>query len=79
MNFTHNTFIQWFNAKKVKPSEDGSYLCRTATGAIMQISFSVKHQLFNVYEDCTENAIENAIEVAWWAPLPELPEVQDEA
>lgn len=75
MNFTHNTFIQWFKASDVKPSKDGNYLCCTATGAIMQISFAVKHQLFNAYEDCTENAIE----VAWWAPLPELPEVRDEA
>ena len=74
MNFTHNTFIQWFNAKKVKPSEDGSYLCRTATGAIMQISFAVKHQLFNVTEDCTDYAIN----VTWWAPIPELPYKEDE-
>lgn len=66
---TYNTFIQWFNAKKVKPSEDGSYLCCTAAGTFTQLSFVVKHQLFNVSDDCTDHAID----VAWWAPLPELP------
>ena len=69
MNFTHNTFIQWFNAKKVKPSENGLYLCWTTAGCFLEISFSVKHQLFNA----SENSTENAIDVVWWAPLPELP------
>lgn len=74
MNFTHNTFIQWFNAKKVKPSEDGNYLCMTTPGRITVLRYGAKHQLFNVTEDCTDYAIN----VIWWTPIPELPYKEDE-
>lgn len=74
MNFTHNTFIQWFNAAEVKPSKDGNYLCMTAPGRITVLRYGAKHQLFNVTEDCTDYAIN----VTWWAPIPELPYKEDE-
>jgi hypothetical protein len=74
MNFTHNTFIQWFNAAEVKPSKDGNYLCMTTPGRITVLRYGAKHQLFNVTEDCTDYAIN----VAWWAPIPELPYKEDE-
>lgn len=74
MNFTHNTFIQWFNAAEVKPSKDGNYLCMTTPGRITVLRFGAKHQLFNVTEDCTDYAIN----VIWWTPIPELPYEEDE-
>lgn len=74
MNFTHNTFIQWFNAAEVKPSKDGNYLCMTTPGRITVLRYVAKHQLFNVTEDCTDYAIN----VTWWAPIPELPYEEDE-
>ncbi len=74
MNFTHNTFIQWFNAAEVKPSKDGNYLCMTTPGRITVLRYGAKHQLFNVTEDCTDYAIN----VIWWAPIPELPYKEDE-
>lgn len=74
MNFTHNTFIQWFNAAEVKPSKDGNYLCMTTPGRITVLRYGAKHQLFNVTEDCTDYAIN----VTWWAPIPELPYKEDE-
>lgn len=74
MNFTHNTFIQWFNAAEVKPSKDGNYLCMTTPGRITVLRYGAKHQLFNVTEDCTDYAIN----VIWWTPIPELPYKEDE-
>lgn len=74
MNFTHNTFIQWFKASEVKPSKDGNYLCMTTPGRITVLRYGAKHQLFNVTEDCTDYAIN----VIWWAPIPELPYKEDE-
>lgn len=73
MNFTHNTFIQWFNAAEVKPSKDGNYLCMTTPGRITVLRYGAKHQLFNVTEDCTDYAIN----VIWWTPIPELPYEED--
>lgn len=73
MNFTHNTFIQWFNAAEVKPSKDGNYLCMTTPGRITVLRYGAKHQLFNVTEDCTDYAIN----VIWWSPIPELPYEED--
>lgn len=74
MNFTNNTFIQWFNAAEVKPSKDGNYLCMTTPGRITVLRYGAKHQLFNVTEDCTDYSIN----VIWWAPIPELPYKEDE-
>lgn len=74
MNFTHNTFIQWFKASEVKPSKDGDYLCMTTPGRITVLRYGAKHQLFNVTEDCTDHAIN----VIWWTPIPELPYKEDE-
>lgn len=74
MNFTHNTFIQWFNASEVKPSKDGNYLCMTTPGSFMITHFMTKYQLFNVNDDCTDYALN----VTWWTPIPELPYKEDE-
>lgn len=74
MNFTHNTFIQWFNAAEVKPSKDGYYLCMTTPGFITVLRYVAKHQLFNVREDCTDHALN----VTWWTSVPELPYEEDE-
>ena len=74
MNFTHNTFIQWFNAAEVKPSKDGNYLCMTTPGRITVLRYVAKHHLFNVTEDCADYALN----VIWWAPIPELPYEEDE-
>lgn len=74
MNFTHNTFIQWFKASEVKPSKDGNYLCMTSPGRITVLRYGAKHQLFNVTEDCTDYAIN----VTWWTLIPELPYKEDE-
>lgn len=74
MNFTHNTFIQWFKASEVKPSKDGNYLCMTTPGRITVLRYVAKHQLFNVTEDCTDHALN----VIWWTPIPELPYEEDE-
>ena len=46
------------------------------SGKIHYLAVSVKHQMFNVSGDI----VETAIEVQWWASLPELPqkEVQED-
>ena len=74
MEATTNTFIRWFNSDEIVPSKDGHYLCQTGPGRFTTLPFSTKHQLFNATEDCTDYAIN----VTWWAPIPELPYKGDE-
>ena len=74
MEATTNTFIRWFNSDEIVPSKDGHYLCQTGPGRFATLPFSTKHQLFNATEDCTDYAIN----VIWWAPIPELPYKEDE-
>ena len=76
MEATTNTFIRWFNSDEIVPSKDGYYLCQTNPGRYTTLIFSTKHQMFNV---SGEN-VDCAIEVQWWASLPELPqkEVQED-
>ena len=70
MEATTNTFIRWFNSDEIVPSKDGHYLCQTNQGRYTTLPFSTKHQMFNVSGDI----VETAIEVQWWAFLPELPQ-----
>ena len=74
MEATTNTFIRWFNSDEIVPSKDGHYLCQTGPWRFTTLPFSTKHQLFNATEDCTDYAIN----VTWWAPIPELPYKEDE-
>lgn len=76
MEATTNTFIRWFNAEKIAPSEDGYYLCQVRPGYLSVLPFSTKYRVFNVSGD----HVETALEVQWWAFLPELPqkEVQED-
>lgn len=76
MEATIGTHIRWFNSDEIVPSKDGHYLCQTNQGRYATLPFSVKHQMFNV----SRNNVECAIEVQWWASLPELPqkEVQED-
>lgn len=76
MEATTNTFIRWFNSDEIVPSKDGLYLCQRMPGRYSTLPFSTKHQMFNVSKD----NVECAIEVQWWAFLPELPqkEVQED-
>ena len=74
MEATTNTFIRWFNSDEIVPSKDGHYLCQTNQGRYATLPFSTKHQMFNVTGDCTDYAIN----VTWWAPIPELPYKEDE-
>ena len=76
MEATTNTFIRWFNSDEIVPSKDGYYLCQTKPGRYTTLKFSTKHKMFNVSGD----DVETAIEVQWWAFLPELPqkEVQED-
>ena len=76
MEATTNTFIRWFNSDEIVPNKDGNYLCQTMQGRYASLPFSVKYQMFNV----TGDYVDTAIEVQWWAYLPELPqkEVQED-
>ena len=76
MEATTNTFIRWFNSDEIVPNKDGHYLCQTMQGRYVSMPFSVKYQMFNV----TGDYVDTAIEVQWWAFLPELPqkEVQED-
>lgn len=76
MEATIGAHIRWFNSDEIVPSKDGYYLCQTSPGRYTTLPFSTKHQAFNVSED----NVETAIEVQWWAFLPELPqkEVQED-
>lgn len=76
MEATTNTFIRWFNSDEIVPSKDGHYLCQTNQGRYATLPFSTKHHAFNVSKD----NVDCAIEVQWWAALPELPqkEVQED-
>ena len=70
MEATTNTFIRWFNSDEIVPNKDGHYLCQTMQGRYASLPFSVKYQMFNV----TGDYVDTAIEVQWWAFLPELPQ-----
>lgn len=74
METTKITYINWINAKVAKPSKDGYYLCMTTPGFITVLHYVAKHQLFNVREDYTDNALN----VTWWTTVPELPYEEDE-
>nr|DAL97871.1 MAG TPA: hypothetical protein [Caudoviricetes sp.] len=71
-----NTLIRWFNSDTFLPRKDGHYLCQTNPGRYTTLPFSTKYQVFNVSKD----NVDCAIEVQWWAFLPELPqkEVQED-
>ena len=76
MEATTNTFIRWFNSDEIVPNKDGHYLCQTMQGRYASLPYSVKYNMFNV----TGDYVDTAIEVKWWAFLPELPqkEVQED-
>lgn len=76
MESTIGTHIRWYNSDEIVPSEDGYYLCQTMPGRYTTLPFSTKHKMFNVSGDC----VETALEIQWWASLPELPqkEVQED-
>ena len=76
MEATTNTFIRWFNSDEIVPNKDGHYLCQTMQGRYTSLPYSVKYNMFNV----TGDYVDTAIEVQWWAFLPELPqkEVQED-
>ena len=74
MGPTTNTLIRWFNTDEILPSKDGYYLCQTKPGRYTTLPFSTKHQMFNVSGD----NVDCAIEVQWWAFLPELPQKETE-
>lgn len=76
MEATTNTFIRWFNSDEIVPNKDGHYLCQTMQGRYASLPYSVKYNTFNV----TGDYVDTAIEVQWWAFLPELPqkEVQED-
>ena len=74
MEATTNTFIRWFNADEIVPSKDGRYLCQITPVTYSILRFSTKHQMFNVSGD----DVDTAIEVQWWASLPELPQKEAE-
>lgn len=74
MEPTTNTFIRWFNSDEIVPSKDEHYLCQTSPTHYATLPFSTKHQAFNVSGD----NLETAIEVQWWAFLPELPQKETE-
>lgn len=74
MEATTNTLIRWFNSDEIVPSKDGYYLCETNPGRYTTLPFSTKHQTFNVSAD----NVDCAIEIQWWAFLPELPQKETE-
>jgi hypothetical protein len=74
MEFATNTFIRWFNPNEIVPSKDEHYLCQISPTHYATLLFSTKHQAFNVSGD----NLETAIEVQWWAFLPELPQKETE-
>nr|DAF37138.1 MAG TPA: hypothetical protein [Caudoviricetes sp.] len=74
MEPTTNTLIRWFNSDAILPSKEGYYLCQTNPGRYATLLFSTKHQMFNVSGD----NVDCAIEVQWWAFLPELPQKETE-
>ena len=76
MEATIGAHIRWFNSDEIVPSKDGYYLCQTMAARYATLLFSTKHKMFNVSKD----NVDCAIEVQWWAFLPELPqkEVQED-
>lgn len=74
MEPTTNTFIRWFNSDEIVPSKDGNYLCQVSPTRYATLAFSTKHQMFNVSAD----NVDCAIEIQWWAFLPELPQEETE-
>ncbi len=75
MEATLGAHIRWFNSDKIVPSQDGYYLCQTTPSSYATLRFSTEHRMFNVSSD-----VSTALEVQWWAFLPELPqkEVQED-
>lgn len=66
----------WHNAKKERPIKSGEYVAITYPYFIQTLSYSKKHDAFNV-EDFYDNT-ENKIAVLYWTTFEELGIKDDE-
>lgn len=61
----------WHNAKKERPIESGEYVVMPFRSAfVMTVSYSKKHDAFNVTESCGD--IENKMNIAYWTTFKQL-------
>ena len=72
------TIIEWHNATEELPAKSGEYIVHTAKSRfIAQLPYSKKNKAFNSYDD--EKRADNAIDVLYWANVPEFPDNESEA
>ena len=62
----------WISVDDRLPWENIDCLCLTPSGIYMILNYNTIHKLFNVYGD----AIEHAIPVQYWMPLPVPPNLE---
>lgn len=70
------TTIEWHKPTEKLPEKSGKYLvCYGLYRAnITSVEYSTRHKSFNAYDEFDDAT--NAIEVAWWAEMPEFPEFE---
>ena len=68
--------IKLFDAKEELPKRSGEYLCLVGGTYWANLPYSTKHKRFNVYNEDTRP--KHAIDVLFWAELPEMPEEEQE-
>lgn len=62
--------ITVFDATKTLPSRSGYYLARVNSNYWTDLSYSARHQLFNVVDG--DESIDNALDVDFWTVMPKI-------
>lgn len=66
--------FNWISTAERQPEKTGLNLCYTKKRAFLVLNYSKKHNVWNAYD--SEDEPTHALEVAFWQPLPEPPEVK---
>lgn len=69
-----NSPNKWISTAERQPEKTGLYLCYTKKRVFLVLNYSKKHNVWNTYD--SEDEPTHALEVAFWQPLPEPPEVK---
>jgi len=66
--------FKWISTAERQPEKTGLNLCYTKKRVFLVLNYSKKHNVWNAYD--SEDEPTHALEVAFWQPLPEPPEVK---
>lgn len=68
--------ISWISVKEALPEKSGKYMVVTCAGWVTTLGYSAVHKAFNVND--YEEVPDTAIDVAYWAWMPWIPDIDDE-